>query len=317
MKFYTHFTLHDRACLQLFLDKKMSLREIARQMEKNVSTISREIKRNTDKNGKYIPTQAQKQYEKRRKSSVRKHRFIYENDLIKFTLEGLSQYWSPEIIAAKWKQCNLGAKLSPVTLYKAIKEKLFENITPKTHLRRRGKKKYEKRSKFNTIQPDWLIKDWLPEILSRSRVGDWEGDTVHGAKGKGGLVTLVDRKTRFLVAILITDFSSLQTKEAIITGLSGHKVESISLDNGSEFALHKQIGQALSSKVYFADPHSPWQRGSNENLNGLLRFFFPKGCNFLEVTQEELNKVVDLINNRPRKCLGYYAPSEILAKCCA
>jgi IS30 family transposase len=106
------------------------------------------------------------------------------------------------------------------------------------------------------------------------------------------------------------------TKDAIVNALKGQQVLSLSLDNGSEFAAFKQIEKELNTIVYFADPHSPWQRGSNENINGLLRFFFPKGTNFLGVTQEELDHVITLINNRPRKCLGWLSPIEFLNKCC-
>jgi len=107
-----------------------------------------------------------------------------------------------------------------------------------------------------------------------------------------------------------------ETKEAVCKALSGLPVHSLTLDNGTEFAEFKGIEKALNTVVYFADPHSPWQRGSNENTNGLLRFFFPKGSDFRQITQERLHEVADLLNNKPRKCLGWLSPADFFAKCC-
>jgi IS30 family transposase len=148
-------------------------------------------------------------------------------------------------------------------------------------------------------------------------LGDLEGDTVYGAIGKGVLLTLVDRTSRVLYAVCALNRESEIIKKAFETALKNVTVKSITLDNGSEFAKFPEIETEHNTTVYFADPRSPWQRGSNENMNGLLRFFFPKGINFLTVTDEELQNVVELINNRPRKCLGWLSPREfIYAKCC-
>jgi IS30 family transposase len=107
-----------------------------------------------------------------------------------------------------------------------------------------------------------------------------------------------------------------ETKDAVVKALDGLPVKSLSLDNGSEFACFKELEKELKATVYFADPHSPWQRASNENINDLVRFFFPKGTDFHKVIQEELDKVISLINNRPRKCLGWLSPIEFLSRCC-
>jgi IS30 family transposase len=133
-----------------------------------------------------------------------------------------------------------------------------------------------------------MIRDWPQEIKERSRIGDWEGDTVYGAIGKGLLVTCVDRATRFLAASLLESRSANLTCQAVQKALQGFQVNSLSLDNGSEFADFKGMEQDLNTKVYFADRHAPWQRGSNENMNGLIRFFFPKGTNFHMVTEDML-----------------------------
>ena len=156
-----------------------------------------------------------------------------------------------------------------------------------------------------------IIPQWSEEIRQRARIGDWEGDTVYGGVGKGFLVTQVDRKSRFLRAGLLAKRDASLTKAVICQLLKDVLVKSISLDNGSEFYEFKALEAELHTLVYFAEPHKPWQRGTNENTNGLLRFFFPKGCDFHAVSQEFVDSVVDLINSRPRKCLGWRSPAEV------
>mgnify|MGYP002520130785 CR=1 FL=1 len=132
-----------------------------------------------------------------------------------------------------------------------------------------------------------------------------------GGIGKGFLVTQVDRRSRFLRAGLLAKRDALLTKNVICQILKGLPVRSISLDNGSEFAEFRALEKELGAPVYFAEPHKPWQRGTNENTNDLLRFFFPKGFDFRTITQCVVDAVVDLINNRPRKCLGWRTPAEV------
>lgn len=315
MKPYTHFTLKERICLEEMRKMGKKISEIAEALGKNKSTISRELKRNSRKDGKYTSWGAETKARVRRHSSVRKPRIQKDSELYKYICENLKAGWSPEIITRMWKMEHPNESLSFVTIYKAIRNKYFEGITANTHLRRRGKKRCStNRSKFNSIQPEHTIHERSQEIENRERCGDWEGDTLRGAPGKGGLVTLVDRKARFLIAILIRNFCSETVYRAVVQALKNLHPKSITFDNGSEFAKFREMEAALNTTVYFADPHSPWQRGSNENINDVLRFYFPKGCNFKEVSQDEVDAVVDLINNRPRFCLGLKTPIEIF--CC-
>ncbi len=166
-------------------------------------------------------------------------------------------------------------------------------------------------SNYNSIHPDRTIPQWPEEIRRRERIGDWEGDTVYGGIGKGLLVTQVDRKSRFLRAGLLAKRDASLTKDVICSLLKDIPVKSISLDNGSEFSEFHALEKELHTLVYFAEPHKPWQRGTNENTNDILRFFFPKGFDFRTVSQELVELVVDLINNRPRKCLGWRTPAEV------
>ena len=226
-----------------------------------------------------------------------------------YIVEKLKLYWSPEQIAARWRLDYPEQKTFCFsTIYRAIKKEKLPGIREKTHLRRRGKGYTPRNSCYNSIQPDRLVTDWPEEIRKRTRIGDWEGDTIYGGVGKGGLVTLLDRKTRVVRAELLMKRESGLTKDTVVAALRGYPVHSITFDNGSEFAQFHEMESELNTVVYFAEPHKPWQRGSNENANDILRFFFPKGFDFRQVTQEDVDFVVDLINSRPRKILGWNSP---------
>lgn len=316
MKPYNHFTLQERECLHIALKENKSLRQIAKELNKNVSSVSREIKRNSNKDGSYHPWACTVRYIVRRKKCRKHFRLVVDIKLISWVTQCLEKYWSPEIIVAKWKEDHNNRPLSHSTIYRAIKINLLPNITAKTHLRRRGKRKVSKRDRFNTIKPVHKIHERPSIINERARIGDLEGDTVCGAVGKGALVTLVDRKSRYLLASISKSKFSDEVANAIYEATKEFNVQSITFDNGPEFAGFKQIEEQLKAPIYFADPHSPWQRPTNENTNGLLRFFFPKGTDFTSISREYLQHVVDLINDRPRKCLSWLSPRDFLSKCC-
>ena len=320
MKPYKHFNTIERKCLQQFLSEGLSFRQIADLLERSPSSISREVNRNKAKykpHGKvdnkywYHHWRAHNLYTRRRREQ--KHFALNPNTPEwDFIVSHLKQYWTPEQICGRWELlCPNSKKLCVSTIYRAIKAKRLPEITAKEHLRRRGKRQCSKNSNFNTIHPDRIIPQWIDAIKERSRIGDWEGDTVYGGVGKGLLVTLVDRKTRFLCAGIISSRSSEETRKMIEKLLNDKPVKSISLDNGSEFSEFKTLESNLNTEVYFAEPHKPWQRGTNENTNDILRFFFPKGYNFHSLDNETLQNVVLSINLRPRKCLGWLSPFEV------
>ena len=312
MQTYHHFTLEERECLRIKRSEGKSLRQIAREMGRNVSTISRELQRNGKKDGSYNAYWGWSLYRYRRKKCVRKYRLEADVDLRQFVMRCLDIYWSPEIIAARWT----GLPISYATIYRTLKEKRLPGYSERKHLRHRGKRKYS-RGDSRTIRPEHTIHDRPEAIEMRARLGDWEGDTVLGTPGKGGLVTLVDRKSRCLSMALIANKEARTVEEAMCHApISSLPVHSITLDNGSEFAKFREIEKTLNTTIYFADSHSPWQRGSNENMNGLIRFFFPKGTDFTLVAPEDVSYVMQLINNRPRKCLGWLSPQEFINNCC-
>ena len=318
---YTHFTLEERKYLQQLLSEGHSFRKIAAILDRAPSTISREVKRNK---AKYRPHRkpdnrywynhwhAYKCYVRRRREQKREalQPGTAEWDYI---VAGLQNYWSPEAICGRWhKEFPNKKSLCVSTIYRYIRLGRFPKITAKQHLRRRGKRIQTRNANYNSIHPDRIIPQWPEEIRNRDRVGDWEGDTVYGGVGKGLLVTLVDRKSRCLKVGLLASRSADDTRLVIEKLLRGLPVKSISLDNGSEFSEFRKLEESLHTLVYFAEPHKPWQRGTNENTNDILRFFFPKGFDFRAVTDEDIQLVEDLINNRPRKCLGWKTPAEIL-----
>lgn len=314
MQSYHHFTLDERECLSEHLKRGMKQSEIAEILGKSRSAISREIKRNRNKNGSYHPWRATVLYICRRKSCRRQPR-LADKTAYDFVTNALRQFWSPEIICGRWKKEHPNEPLCHSTIYRSIRNNQLRGFMPKTHLRRRGKRKGGNYAK--TFRPSHTIHDRPPEAEARTRLGDLEGDTVYGGIAKGCLVTLVDRTSRFLYAALAQSREKTVITRSVGESLGGVNPLSITFDNGSEFADYKSIEQNHNTTVYFADPHSPWQRGSNENINGLLRFFFPKGTDFLSVSRDELLSVLSLINNRPRKCLGWLSPIEfVLENCC-
>lgn len=314
MKPYTHFTPEERICLEVMRKKGIKISEIAKSLNRDRSSIYRELNRNQSKTGEYTAIDAIYLYKNRRKRSVRRARIKPNSNIYRFIRKRLKKYWSPELISKKWNVKHVNNRISFATIYRAVKNGSFGGITSRNNFRRRGKPITRDRSRFNTIQPEHTIHEWPEAIKQRIRPGDWEGDTLRGSPGKGGLLTLVDRRSRYLIAVLIHSFSSKTLKAAILQAYKDTHPKSITLDNGPEFALFREFEKELDTTVYFADPHSPWQRGSNENMNGLLRFWFPKGFDFRNISQSDVDRVVDLINSRPRACLNYRSPKQIF--CC-
>ena len=320
MSSYTHFTLEERKYLQQLLAEGKSLRKIAAILERSPSTISREIARNRTKSQpKHKPDNPYRYNHWRAQILTITRRRNQHRQALKpgseeweFIMNGMLQYWSPETICGRWSRIYPDRKkLSVSTIYRYVKLKRFPDITPKTHLRRRGKRRQTRNANYNSVQPDRIIPEWPEEIRKRSRLGDWEGDTVYGGIGKGLLVSLVDRKSRYLCAGLLTSRDAAETNRVMVQLLEGKPLESISLDNGSEFAQFRALEDSLNTLVYFAEPHKPWQRGTNENTNDILRFFFKKGFDFHSLSQDDLNAVLYLINKRPRNCLNWLSPFEV------
>ena len=314
MRVYTHLTLSEREYLEESLNKGKSIRKIAAALGRSPSTISREIRRNWSKKAKrYHHWNANNCYKVRRKKCHRKNNLTKNTEAFAYVLEKLLVFWSPQIIAGRWNKDHAD-KISLRSIYRGVRAGIFPGVRPNTHLRRKGKR-YANQKKSYTQYFDSSIHERDEIIKLRGRFGDFEGDTVYGSVGKGYLITAVDRRSRCLVAAIAKDKTIESTNAAFLEAF--HREPAIrpltlTLDNGTEFLGFKELEKAANIKVFFADPHSPWQRGSNENINGLLRFFFPKGTDFTKVSDIQLQAVLQLINNRPRKCLGFLSPYEVL-----
>lgn len=316
MQSYTHITLEERESLVLLRMQGLCNSQIAQSLGRSRSTISREIRRNQNKDSSYTPWGATCRYLHRRKACVRKLRLESDHELAQFAAERLTKYWPPEAIVAKWKQAHKGAKLSAMTLYQGLRMGLIKGCTVKENLQRRGKRRYA-RGVTATIKPDRLITERCEEANLRLEVGHFEGDTVYGSKMRSYLVTLVDRKSRYALASIIPKASAENVRKTLVELLSGHCARTLTLDNGAEFARFREVEEATNVEVYFAHPRSPWERGTNENTNGKLRFFFPKPTDFNAVSQTELDEALYLLNTRPRKCLGWLSPYDVFfSKCC-
>ena len=312
---YKHITTNERCCIANFLSLGLSLRKIAKHLNRNVSTISREVKRNST-NGKYLAHIACENYAKNRKNCGAKGKSSNPT-LIKYIEDGLEKTWSPEQIAGRLRldyQDDKSMKIGFKTIYRWLYQKIIAkgNVN---RLRRKGKslKPKETRGKFNIGKS---IKDRPKEVRKRETIGHWELDTVVSSRGKSKacLSTFVERKSRFLIAQVMENRKSSTFNFHCFTAFKDiptNLIKTFKVDRGKEFAGYVDIENTLNIDVYFADAYASWQRGTNENTNGLLREFYPKKFDFSSINQKELDNIVTIINNRPRKCLGYKTPAEV------
>lgn len=308
---YTHFTTEERESLLQFQAEGLKQSEMARRLKRSRSSISRELRRNACPNGKYSAFAAEELYRKRRKRCVRK-KALENAELKNFVMEKLLEYWSPEQIAGRLKATNSHLHVSYSTIYRAIHAGQLE--VPKKCLRRKGRKAspHEKETR-GRLHGHKTIHDRPRAANTRSQFGHWEGDTVQGARGKGAIATFVDRRSGFLVACLLPNRKAKILAQAQCSAFAAFPpslLRSFTVDNGNEFFDYKDVEQRLGTKEFFADPGQPGQRGLNENTNGLLRQYFPKKFDFLSISVQTLQAVVDSLNNRPRKRLAFRSPAE-------
>ena len=305
-----HLTLEERDRIAQLRHQGADQKEIAGAVGRCPSTISRELRRNHTAGG-YYAAQAQREAERRRQERplVRK----MEDPEINQAVRGrLSQDWSPEQIEGRMRQEDSDDRVSSQTIYTWI-EQDEDRDHWESMLRRRGKRPY--RRKNATTTGDAARIDNRPEVIEeRLRLGDFEGDTVLGPPGTGGLATLVDRKSRFTIVVKVQSKNVDHVHEKIkqrLKELDDERRHSITFDNGTEFARCHRLEKHLGIELYFADPGCPYQRGTNENTNGLIRQYFPKGTDFRDISHSKVRQVEKLLNNRPRACLGFRTPGEV------
>lgn len=288
---------------------------IAEHIGVHPCTISRELNRNTGERG-YRHKQAQRLADERREEAEKSRKMT--DEMIALVEEKLHEDWSPEQITG-WLEKTQDESVSHERIYQHIWEDKKSGGDLHTHLRRQGKK-YQKRSAAKGSRgqiKNRVSIDERPAIVdNKTRVGDWEMDLVIGKGHSGALLTIVERKTLFTLSALI---EGKHAEVVTMTALSlllpyKERVHTITVDNGKEFALHELLAEKLETKIYFAHPYSSWERGLNENTNGLLRQYFPKKMAFDKITDEMVDEAVNKLNNRPRKTLGFETPAAKMEK---
>ena len=321
MNCYNHFTIEERCCLREYYVKGKSYREIAKLLGRNVSSVSRELRRNCTfyrDIPRYYPYTAQKKSNLR--NSYRHRGIFWSKQVLAYIEEKLSLTWSPEQISNTPCEFKLPS-------FKTIYRWLYEGYICKGNvnvLRKKGKtrKRLGNGGRFTTGKS---IRKRDKSVYKRKEFGHWEVDTVVSGRGKtkACFATIAERKTRYYIAIKLPNRTGEEMAKALISELSKlpqGAVKTITCDRGSEFSEWREIENRLNCNMYFADPYCAWQKGTNENLNGLFREFYPKGKNLERVSEKTLKKNLALINARPKKVLNFQKPidlfNEYLKKCC-
>lgn len=326
MSHYHHLTTEEREKILISLIAGKSHGSIARELGRDKSTISRELSRNKRQGEDYSAVKAERRYLVRRKKS-RRYKLL-ENTQLKKKVERLflQEQWSPEQISQRLKQDESEKRISYNTIYRGIYAGMFDTQQQRRStgnrgairkLRHRGKTRRHKGSveTRGTIVISHRLEERPLEAQDRTEIGHWEADTVLGKLGSACLVTMTDRASRYLLAEKIEKRSSEPLKEkmiAMLRGIPREQVKTITPDRGIEFAKHADITKALDGvQFYFPNPHAPWQRGTNENTNGLIREYFPKSFDFSSCSDVEIALSVKKLNFRPRKCLHWLSPFEV------
>jgi IS30 family transposase len=303
---YTQITREERYQISALQQAGLNQSEIAKVLKRSPSTISRELNRNRGKRG-YRPKQVHYKSEERRAINARQ----IDDATWKFAQEMLSIQWSPEQISGH-------VYISPETVYQRIYADkragglLWKNL----RCQKQRKKRYGKMDRRVSILNRLSIDDRPVIVDERKRIGDWEADTVIGKNHKQAIVSIVERKTGLTLIRKVERKTAQAVSQSMIGLLKPflNKVHTITSDNGKEFAGHEDIANRLQADFYFAHPYSSWERGTNENTNGLIRQYFPKNRDFTTITQQEIDMAMDRLNNRPRKRLGYLTPNQVFFK---
>ena len=323
-KNYQQLSESERHAIALGLQQKQSLSAIARALGRSKSTISRECARNTGAKA-YTSKFAQQRSDRRRCFARPQPKLHRDGPLFKIVGDYLRQHWSPQQIAGQLKKLhpdNKRKQVSHESIYTCIyaqprgelKKELVSCLRMARAKRWPRSKGEDRRGQITDLLS---IHVRPPEIEDRQLPGHWEGDLIKGKGNASAIGTLVERTTRLVVLVKLphpnpaTAAHVLQAFTDKLNGIAAPMRQSLTYDRGREMAEHAQLTRNTGMKVYFCDPYSPWQRGSNENTNGLLRQYFPKAMSLAGVTQAQVDEAVYALNHRPRKCLGWRTPHEV------
>jgi IS30 family transposase len=303
---YTHLTQEERYQIYALKKARHKQNEIANVLERSESTISRELARNCGRRG-YRPKQAHCSSVDRRAMNAR----TIDDATWQFAREMLMLQWSPEQISGH-------AAISLETVYQRVYADkragglLWKNL----RCQKQRKKRYGKVDRRGMIPNRLSIDDRLAIVETRSRIGDWEADTIIGKNHRQAIVSIVERKTGLTLIRTVERKTAQAVSQAMTKLLKPYlrNVHTITSDNGREFAGHEEIAATLKADFYFAHPYSSWERGTNEKTNGLIWQYFPKNRDFTTITQQEIDTAMERLNNRPRKRLGYQTPNQVFFK---
>ena len=310
MRGYTQLTQEERYQIYILKKAEYSQTQIAELLERDKSTISRELRRNRGLKG-YRPRQAHNLALRRRYDKAQPR---IGNPVWQLVEALIRDEWSPEQIVGR-VEMEQGVSISHEWIYQHVytDKRSGGNLYRFLRCQKVRRKRYGLYSRRGTI-PNQVSIDERPAIVdAKRRFGDWEGDTVIGKSHRGALVTLVERKSLYTVIRSVIHKTAAAVRAAVVDGLTPYidRVHTITYDNGREFADHEGMASDLETRIYFAHPYASWERGLNENTNGLIRQYFPKDRDLRTVTTCEIEKAMDKLNHRPRKSLGYRTPYEV------
>lgn len=318
---YRQLSVEERSVIFVGLGQKLGIRALARMLERSPSTVSREIRRNAGRWGyRYRVGFAQHMTRLRRRH--RRSVFARQPDLWPLVVERLQAGWSPQQISGRLKRMHPDDpawQISHETIYAAI------YAQPRGYLRtaliaalRQARKKRRPRSQGMDRRGGWPDMTPIaarPEVVeTRCTPGHWEGDLIIGKGQKSAVGTMVERLSRYVILAQVENKTAAIVRRGFTRQMQNVPPllrKSITYDRGSEMAQHKRLEADLDLTVYFADPHAPWQRGTNENTNGLVRQYLPKSSDLSGYSQDDLNAIAENLNGRPRKCLEFQTPSEV------
>lgn len=320
---YSELSLDERIIIRVGLLQSQSLRAIARQLNRSPSTISREVRRNRGPDGSYTASVAQQQMKERRQACRPERKLKHDSELFELVTEMLRDGYSPEQIAGNLRRMFPTHKsnfVSHETIYNAIYALPVGELRKELiHCLRHGKSTRKPRAggvdRRNQIPDMVSIHVRPPEVEDRLVPGHWEGDLIKGKNNASAVGTLVERTSGYLMLVKMHDATATSAVEGFSAALNRMPLavrKTMTYDQGREMTRHAEITQRTGVAIYFCDPHSPWQRGSNENINGLIRQYLPKGTDLSVHSQEELDEIAFLLNRRPRKRFGFRCPIEVM-----
>jgi transposase, IS30 family len=311
---YLHLTYEQRCQIHALLHSGHPQADIARQIGVNRSTVSRELARNRGGSG-YRFKQAQEKASQRHQAASERPRKMTPDVVALIETILTKEQWSPGQIGGRLEREGV-VSISHETIYRHVWNDKKDGGKLYLHLRHGGKK-YNKRKGKNSgrgLIPDRVDIDERPAIVAaKSRIGDWEADTIIGAKHKGAVMSHVERRSKYTKLAKLPDKTAgavVKASRRVLLPLA-HRIETITYDNGKEFASHAEIVTSLGALSYFAKPYHAWERGLNEHTNGLVRQYFPKGSDLSILSHADVQTVEDKLNSRPRKILRYRTPREV------